>query len=62
MCLEESPGECHRHSLIALPLAKRGIDVNHIFQEEMVTAKELERSIKAGPRDMYKSTRFSLAG
>lgn len=62
MCLEESPGECHRHSLIAVPLLKRGIDVLHIFRDELVTTSELKRSLAAGDDDQYKFRRLSLTG
>lgn len=45
LCLEEAPGECHRHHDIAPRLLKRGIDVHHIFQDHIVKASELQRSI-----------------
>ena len=42
MCMEEAPGECHRHHKIAIPLLKRGVDVVHIYRDELVTASALQ--------------------
>lgn len=40
MCMEEAPGECHRHQLaLSIPGAQ------HIFREELVDAQELQRAI-----------------
>jgi len=59
MCQEENPTDCHRYSLIAVPLLKRGIDVVHLFRPfdgqsnawsndgEAVWTSELERWRKA---------------
>lgn len=46
MCLEEAPGDCHRHGSIALPLLERGIDVRHVYLDVVVSASELDRSIQ----------------
>jgi hypothetical protein len=43
MCLEEAPGDCHRHSLICGPHFP---DAVHIFRNELVTARELARAIR----------------
>ncbi len=45
MCLEEPPADCHRHALIARPLLKRGIDCIHVYQNELIEASELQRSL-----------------
>ena len=46
MCKEECPGECHRHHLIAMPLWRDyGINVHHIYQDQLIAAHELQRSI-----------------
>lgn len=47
MCMEESPGECHRHHAIALPLAQQGAEVLHIYRSEVIEPQELQRSIDA---------------
>jgi hypothetical protein len=53
MCSEATPRDCHRHSLIAVPLAARGIIVRHvvIFEGEgyVYDAKILE-AFGAGKR------------
>jgi uncharacterized protein (DUF488 family) len=47
MCMEEAPGDCHRHFQVAMGLLERGWgDVRHIYQDEVVSASELERSIR----------------
>lgn len=45
LCLEEAPGDCHRHHAIGAPLAQRGVEVRHIFRNEVFTAAELARVI-----------------
>ena len=45
---EESPGVDHRHTLIAAQLNARGIEVYHLFADEMIPASELSRSIRDG--------------
>jgi len=50
LCMEHSPGECHRHHDIALALKR---DVTHVFDHELINARELQRSIVAGPDDDY---------
>jgi hypothetical protein len=47
VCKEEPPGDCHRHHRIALPLAARGVEVRHIYRDEVFTATELQRAIVA---------------
>lgn len=46
MCLEEAPGECHRHIQIAVRLLGHGIDVAHIYQGEIVRASDLQVAIE----------------
>jgi len=43
LCREESPGECHRHHMIAIPLRKHGIEVWHLFRDEAITADEVTK-------------------
>ncbi len=45
LCKEEAPGNCHRHHTIAVPLSQRGIPVVHVYNNELITAAELQRSI-----------------
>jgi len=45
MCMEEAPGECHRHFAIAAQLLHR-CQVIHVFRDELVDAQELQRSIE----------------
>lgn len=46
MCMEKPPGDCHRHHQIAVPLFERFLlDVWHIYEDEVVSAAELARSI-----------------
>lgn len=42
MCMEEAPGECHRHHTICGPHFP---EATHIYQDELVTAGELQRAI-----------------
>lgn len=41
LCMEEAPGDCHRHFTICGPHFPEAI---HIYQDELVTAAELERA------------------
>lgn len=45
LCAEAAPGDCHRHHTIGLPLAKKGIKVRHVFENELIEPVELQRSI-----------------
>jgi uncharacterized protein (DUF488 family) len=45
MCLEEAPGDCHRHWDICAPHIP---DAMHIFRDEIFTARELQRAIDDG--------------
>jgi uncharacterized protein (DUF488 family) len=45
MCACDRPGDCHRHGLIALPLASRGVEVLHVWRDEVIEARELQRAI-----------------
>src|SRR4051812_40806052 len=31
MCMEEAPGDCHRHRTVAVPLLQHGIDCTHVY-------------------------------
>jgi uncharacterized protein (DUF488 family) len=41
LCMEEAPGECHRHFTICGPHFPAAV---HIYQDELITAAELERA------------------
>lgn len=46
LCLEEAPGDCHRHHTVALPLWRRhNVDTHHVFQDHVVLASNLQRAI-----------------
>lgn len=45
MCMEEEPGDCHRHHAIAVPLLKYNARVLHVYRREVVEASELQRAI-----------------
>lgn len=47
MCLEAAPGDCHRHHDIALPLAREGFAITHVYGHELVCPVELQRAIDA---------------
>jgi len=57
ICLEEAPGDCHRHRMIARRLLPDR-EVLHIYRDEVVTASELERSIRDESYE-YASERLS---
>jgi hypothetical protein len=42
MCMEEAPGECHRHRDICAPYFPAAL---HIFKDEMIKCVELERAL-----------------
>jgi hypothetical protein len=42
MCMEEAPGDCHRHHAICGPHMP---DAIHVFGDELVEARELQRAI-----------------
>ena len=42
MCMEEAPGECHRHRDICAPFFPRAI---HVYRDEMILAVEFERAL-----------------
>lgn len=44
LCMEEAPGDCHRHHDIATRLLP-SIDVTHIYQNELIQASALQRAI-----------------
>lgn len=54
----ESPGECYRHPVIAMGLLERGVDVLHVFDEQLIRASEYQASIDED-RD-YKFTKWRL--
>jgi uncharacterized protein (DUF488 family) len=53
MCMEEAPGDCHRHGSIAVRLLPR-LDVCHVFRDQVIRASSLEACIegrRAGNKD-----------
>lgn len=62
LCLEEAPGECHRHASIAVPLAARGVEVLHIYREELVSARALQESLESPDADYPIRGTSPLAG
>jgi len=52
LCKEEAPGDCHRHHQIATRLLP-SVDVNHIYQDEVITASSLARAIAGGDDAEY---------
>ena len=57
----EAAGDCSRHYKIALPLLARGVDVVHIYRNELVTARDLQDAILAeDPEAMYPCQIVSL--
>lgn len=58
LCKEESPNS-HRHTHISMPLLRSNhIDAMHIFDNEMILASELQRSIDKD--DTYEFTRLAI--
>ena len=53
MCKEHSPSDCHRHQTIAVPLAKEGVVVRHIFENEVIDAPDLQVAIEADQEYEY---------
>lgn len=51
MCMEESPGDCHRHFAIATQICtlesegQYAVRVIHVYRDELIDAYELQRSI-----------------
>jgi uncharacterized protein (DUF488 family) len=50
MCMEEAPGDCHRHRTICGPHFP---DAVHIFEDELFTARELTQALAAGEDGEY---------
>jgi uncharacterized protein (DUF488 family) len=48
MCLEHGPGDCHRHWTIGLPLARQGVEVFHVADDELIEPIDLQHAIDAG--------------
>jgi len=46
LCQEHSPADCHRFHSIALPLAKRGIEELHVFENEVIETTDLDRALE----------------
>ncbi len=54
LCMEEAPGECHRHGTICGPHFP---DALHIYQDQILTARALEEA----QGDEYEIEDFSLS-
>jgi hypothetical protein len=50
MCMEEAPGDCHRHHAICWPAIPEAI---HIYREELITAAALQAALDAGDDAEY---------
>jgi hypothetical protein len=50
LCLEEAPGECHRHHDIC---SRHFPDAVHIYRDELVTARSLDLSTARGDEIEY---------
>jgi hypothetical protein len=61
MCMEHSPGDCHRHYDIAVPLAADGVVVRHIFEQEVIDAPDLQAAIVADTEYEYEELKLVLA-
>lgn len=44
MCMEEAPGECHRHTDICAPFFPQAL---HIFRNEIIVCSELEKALSS---------------
>lgn len=55
MCMEHSPGDCHRFHGIAVPLLADGIDVLHIYEDGAIKTANLKKAIdeETGQYDYY---------
>jgi hypothetical protein len=56
-----SPGDCHRHHTILVPLAKEGVIVQHIFENEVIDAPDLQAAIEADSDYKYEELTDVLA-
>ena len=61
LCMEHSPGDCHRHHAIALPLARDGVIVRHIYGNEVIDAPKLQRAIDQSDEYEYEELSRLLA-
>lgn len=43
MCMEEAPGDCHRHADICAPYFPKAI---HVYRDELILCVELERAFR----------------
>lgn len=71
MCMEEAPGECHRHYDLGMPLEAMGARVFHVFRDQVVAAADLQRAIDTQHtmsedeydcEDLYEHARAALKG
>lgn len=45
LCKERAPGVCHRHFKIAIPLLERGIDITHVYDDQLVLTSDLQKAL-----------------
>jgi uncharacterized protein (DUF488 family) len=50
LCLEEAPGDCHRHATICSAHFPEAV---HIYRDELFTARALDLAIARGPEVEY---------
>ena len=43
ICMEQAPGDCHRHTDICAPYFPHAV---HVFRDELILTSELERAIR----------------
>jgi energy-coupling factor transporter ATP-binding protein EcfA2 len=56
----ELPGECVRHHVLGQTLYAKGIEVQHVFGDELIPYHELQKCIETDGKYSYKSTRWCL--
>ena len=65
MCSEKDPFDCHRFVLVSRALAERGVTVEHILPDGLVTQKALEDRLLEHyglpPGDLFHSRDENLA-
>jgi hypothetical protein len=55
------PGSCNRHHLIGKLMLERGVDLIHVFEEELILDSELRNSIKEDRAYKFKKWRLPKA-
>jgi hypothetical protein len=55
---KESPGECNRHYVVAMSLLDRGVDVVHVFEDQLILASEYQASLDDERQYRFKKWRL----